>query len=69
MASEVLAVRIDEKVLQEFKTICKMKFHREHQDVVKELITAFADGRVSITPTEAQENLINEVYTKGENKQ
>lgn len=69
MASTVLHLRIGEGDLQNFKTICKSKYHRDHNDMARELLIAFAEGRVTLTPTEGQDNLINEVYTKGEKSQ
>jgi hypothetical protein len=49
MASTVFQLRVDEEELERFRCKCEDEYKLDHRDVVRELITAYADGRIRIT--------------------
>lgn len=53
MAKELLAVRADEEDIASFKQKC-VDLDKDHNDMLRELVNAFAEGRVSIIPSKAQ---------------
>lgn len=57
---DVLYVRISTVDLEAFKKKC-VSMDREHPDVAREMITAFTEGRLKITPTDGQK-LNEEMY-------
>ena len=58
---EYLAVRVGKKALRDFKRNCK-NLNRNYTDVIRELIDASNEGRLKITPTEAQKKSQEELY-------
>lgn len=52
-----ISVRIDSELRQQFVTHCESNLNRKYSDVLRELIQASVDGRLSITPTKAQKDL------------
>ena len=51
----VLFVRVEEDALNKFKVKCKPL--GEFSDVVRDIITAFNEGRLRIKPTDGQKQL------------
>jgi hypothetical protein len=45
--------RVNETVLEQFESRCA-EFTRKPNDVARELIQAYAEGRITIEPTEGQ---------------
>lgn len=62
MSRVPLNTRINETDLENFRKRCKTEFSRDPNDVVRELIQAFAEDRITITPTEAQKNERSKLY-------
>ena len=54
--TENVRVRVDPKSHQRFRAKCT-KLNRDYSDMLRELIEAFADGRIKITPTEAAKDI------------
>ena len=57
-----LALRIEQKELDIFIKKSKRQLKKPYQLFVREMILAFNEGRLRITPTEAQKNMLSEVY-------
>jgi len=49
-----LASRINKTKLEKFKAFCTNELKRDYQEVVREFIDASMEGRLTITPTDAQ---------------
>lgn len=62
MSTETLHVRVSSADFAAFKKECKERYHRDHNDLIRELIKATAENRVRIIPTEGQTNQIEELY-------
>lgn len=56
-----LAMRVRSGAMVKFKQRCSL-INRPYQDMLRELIEAFGDGRVSIQLTEQQKLAIEETY-------
>ena len=54
----VLYVRISDEELERFKKKCDFK----HADVVREIVTAFNEGRLKIQRTKEQKKAMEEYY-------
>jgi len=54
MASKILAVRVPPELHTKFQSLCKRKLRRPMPEVVREIIAAAVEGRVTIKPTEGQ---------------
>lgn len=65
MADETttIHVRIPSDDLEQFSRKCIEDFHRKPNDVLRELIRATAEGRVTITPTEGQATQNKDLYS------
>lgn len=57
-----MMVRIRSSQLSKFKKHCSTKLGRPYQEVMREMINAFNDGRLTITPTEEQKQSHGELY-------
>lgn len=55
--TEFLTVRVDSSELERFKQHCSEKLNRKNSDVIREMITALCDGRLTIKPTEAMKGM------------
>lgn len=62
MSREVFQFRVNNDDLKKFRDRCRTEFTRDPNDVARELIKAFAEGRIKIQPTEAQKNERSELY-------
>lgn len=62
MAKVGYTLRVDEGDLEKFKSVCETEFNRDPQDTLRELIKAFAECRVTITPTEEQLKERSQLY-------
>lgn len=62
MATESLNTRVDVDVMDKFRTVCREKYDRDPNDLIREFITAFIDHRIRIIPTEGQKNERSELY-------
>jgi len=62
--SETIHVRVPRKDMQAFRAAASDRYGRDHNDLLRELIRATADGRVRITPTEGQSNQMEELYNE-----
>lgn len=60
MATEVMSVRVDSDEFAAFRVTCKER-GVEYSDTVRELITAYNDNRIKITPTDSQKEHL-EIY-------
>lgn len=54
-------IKVDKKDLDDFRKTAK-KYDRKATDVMRELIAAYAEQRVTITPTKSQVKQQEEVY-------
>tara|TARA_R110002153_G_scaffold204675_1_gene357473 strand:+ start:877 stop:1080 length:204 start_codon:yes stop_codon:yes gene_type:complete len=61
--SEVLHIRVQRTDLHDFRSVCRLEFNLDPNDVIRDLLRAFADGRIKITPTEAQLKFNTEVQS------
>lgn len=57
-----LSLRIDDETITVFKNKCSDELKRQYQNVVREMIEAFNEGRLKIKPTESQKNAIGSLY-------
>lgn len=55
-----LHMKVDQMSMDEFESICKNRYSRKHTDMLREIITAFNEGRVTIMPSKAQQKLMGE---------
>ena len=62
MSRVLFQCRVNEDDLKKFKDRCTSEFTRDPNDVARELIKAFAEGRVTIKPTEGQKNERSKLY-------
>ena len=58
---EVMNYRVDSEKKKLFIKKCNA-LGRSYQDVQREIVDAFNDNRLTITPTKAQKAQMNEVY-------
>ncbi len=58
----ILFVRVEEDSLETFKVKCKSL--GEYSDVIRDIITAFNEGRLKIKPTDGQKKLNEELYNE-----
>lgn len=65
MATTTLHLRIEEDDLKDFRALCAIKYQRDHNDQLRELIVAFNEGRIRIRPTAGQLNLTEDIYEDG----
>lgn len=56
-----ITIRCDEDKLSNFKKWCDSG-KREYQDVIREMIYASVEGRLTITPSKDQKKLLKELY-------
>lgn len=56
-----ITIRCNEKKLNIFKFWCK-KANKEYQDVLREVIEAGPEGRMTITPKKEQLKALKELY-------
>lgn len=61
MALEPRTIRVEPSEWKKFKKKC-LSFGRGHNDVIRELLTAYAEERVNIEPTEAQKRERGTLY-------
>lgn len=61
MSTTNLNIRVTPDLKQRFSERCA-EHGREWYDVVREFMEAYTDGRVTITPTEAQLKAMKETY-------
>ena len=60
-----LRVRVNQLELDNFITDAKVRTGKQYQVLIREMITAFNDGRLRIKPTEAQKQAMKsneEIY-------
>lgn len=57
-----LNMRARQKALTAYEKRCKTLLKREPQEVMREIIDAFNEGRVKILPTKAQKQAHKELY-------
>ena len=57
-----LMVRLDTEQLQRFKRNCLADLKRPYQEVLREMIEAMNDGRLTIKPTKEQKNAQRKLY-------
>lgn len=55
--SDILYVRISEEDKQDFLDKCQQDFNRSPSDMVREMIKAFNENRLTIQPTEAEKGV------------
>lgn len=60
--TDVLHLRVPVNDLKQFRKEAAERYHRDPNDLLRELIKAAAEGRVKIIPTEGQTNQIKELY-------
>lgn len=48
---------------RDFVNHCRLKLKRPAQDVMREIMVALPDGRLSIKPTDEQKQATKELYT------
>lgn len=56
-----LSVRMEVEEKQRFQERCE-QYHRAPQELLREIIVAFNDGRLKITPTQNQTNQMKDLY-------
>lgn len=56
-----LGLRVNSEAFQKFKERCSL-INRPYQDVIREFMDAYVDGRASIRLTEAQQQAMKETY-------
>jgi hypothetical protein len=61
LLNDKLSIRINSQMKSDFIQKCE-QLHREHQHIMREFISAFVDGRLTINPTEEQKKTIKETY-------
>ena len=54
---KTLSVRVTSETREQFISVCTDKLNRRYSDVLREFIEAMIEGRVTIQPTEAQQEL------------
>jgi hypothetical protein len=57
-----LRVRINQSELDTF-TNKSLRAGKQYQDLIREIVTSFNDGRLRIIPTKDQEDALGELYT------
>ena len=57
-----LRMRMSQSELERFQEKSKLVTGKPYQLLLREMITAFNDGRLRITPTEAQKTQLGELY-------
>lgn len=57
MTSTFLTVRVKQSELDCFRDHCQKTLNRRHSDVIREMMTALTEGRLTIEPTEAHKEL------------
>lgn len=62
MSSTVFQLRVEESELDRFRKLCEDTYHLDHRDVVRELITAYADGRVRIILDPIEKKKMEDIY-------
>ena len=62
MASSVVHVRVPDEHIEKFRDMCKSDYDRDANDMIRELIHAFTEGRVKITPSDSQKRERGELY-------
>lgn len=55
-------MRFNSKQFQAYKDKVKELTGRSHTDFTRELLIAFTEGRVTITPSPTQKNFLKDVY-------
>lgn len=55
-------LRVGKNDVRTFRKRCEEEFNRKPNDMLRDLIHAFNQGRLTITPTEAQENERRTLY-------
>ncbi len=64
MSTEPIHVRVSTKDWGDFKQKCAEKYHKDHNDQLRELIKAFNEGRVTIRLTTGQSNQHKDLYNE-----
>lgn len=57
-----LSVKVDQQELDIFNSKVKRQLNRSVPHFIREIITAFNDGRLRIVPTEEQKQQLGELY-------
>jgi hypothetical protein len=58
----VLRIRVPQDCLDKFQEKSKMIMGKPYQALIREMITAFNEGRLRITPTEEQKQQLRGLY-------
>ena len=57
-----LHLNINQDHFDSFERKCSEKYHVKHTDMLREMIQAFNEGRLTIRPSQNQKHLFSEVY-------
>lgn len=60
--TDTLNMRVNADDMRKFKIICKTRYRMKYTHMLGDIIKAFVEGRMKITPTKAQQQL----FTEGE---
>ena len=62
MLDDRLTVRVNTAELESFRDACRNRLKRDYSDIVREMITAYNERRLHITPTPEQKESYGELY-------
>jgi hypothetical protein len=57
-----MGIRVDEDLMKQFKDKCKNDLQRPYSSVFREIMQAFIQGRLKITPTQSQVETFGALY-------
>lgn len=58
----LLQVRVSKKDFDVFEQKCRRGYNVKHTDMIRDIVTAFNEGRLKIKPSENEKNFMEDIY-------